>query len=297
MSKQAKAKHIKPNEASLGRWVATGVVGYGLGTVLSLPWSLLLNYFPEFLLNSPFGFMAEIVKLMVTFLFQYIGIVIAIRWIGKTSIRDFILGVGGKVNKKDCLTILGLYVIGYLIVTLPGISNIQLRGIGAGQFAMLFVFSLLFVWMQTSWEEFLFRGLFLRYACKNDIRMTAKAVVCGIIASLLFMILHIVNPEVTSQERGMQTVFAVLVYLIPGLAFYFADIYYKSLVPGLLLHWLNNFTVFSILSENVTAGGSPTPLVDMKHYTGLDNFISAIILYVPLYVYLAWKLWKKRKAA
>ena len=148
-------KKINANEASLFRWIATGVVGYLLGIVLMIPWIIVQVFSPDLIQNSPLGFMEEIVSLMISFFFQFWGLVLAIKWIGKTSLRDFILGEGGRIHKGECLTVLGLYALGLVLCTLPGVNNISLRGIEPGQCVMLFVFCLLFVWMQTSWEELL----------------------------------------------------------------------------------------------------------------------------------------------
>ena len=110
------------------------------------------------------------------FFFLFLGTVIAIKWIAKTSLRDFLFKGSRKLKKKDCAIILSLYALGMLICYIPNIPNITLRGITPGSFVILFVFCSLFVWAQTSWEELIFRGIFIRYACKNDINMSKKAV-------------------------------------------------------------------------------------------------------------------------
>lgn len=291
------SKKINPNEASLVRWIATIIVGYILGgVVLLLPWILIKVIFPDFLINSPFGFMASIVELMIPFFFLFLGTVIAIKWIAKTSLRDFLFKGSRKLKKKDCAIILSLYALGMLICYIPNIPNITLRGITPGSFVILFVFCSLFVWAQTSWEELIFRGIFIRYACKNDIKMSKKAVFWGIFSSLFFMAVHGINPEVLSQS-GWQVIPAMISYAIPGLGLYFANIYYQSLVPGLLIHWLNNFVIFVFVSESITAGGSPSLFVDTSSATGFENMTATIIMYMPLYLYFAYQIYKKKKAA
>ena len=289
------SKKINPNEASLLRWTATIIIGYLLGTLLTLPWILLKIFYPNFLLNSPFGFMADFLDLMMNFVFLFLGTVIAIKWIAKTSLRDFILGEGGSVNKKDCLIVLLLYSVGFAIVLLTDISYISLRGLTAQEFLLLLLCGILLVWMQTSWEELIFRGIFIRYACKNDIKLSKKAVLFGIISSFLFMLIHITNPEVLSQS-GFEVFGVLLTYAIPGFGFYFANIYFKNLLPGLLMHWLNNFTLFVFFSGPVTAGGSPSLFIYDAPISSSDIFYT-IFLYVPLYLYMGYQIWKQKKTS
>lgn len=291
------SKKINPNEASLIRWIATIIVGYILGgVVLLLPWILIKVIFPDFIVNSPFGFMASIIELIIPFFFLFLGTAIAIKWVAKTSLRDFLFKGSSKLKKKDYVIILSLYALGMIICQIPALPDTTLRGIEPGQFLLLFVFCSLFVWAQTSWEELIFRGIFIRYACKNDIKMSKKAVLWGWISSLLFMVIHGLNPEVLSQS-GWQVIPAIISYAIPGMGLYFANIYYKSLVPGLLIHWLNNFVNFVLISGSITAGGSPSLFVDTSSTTGFKNMLACIIVYIPLYLYFAYQIYKKKKLA
>ena len=157
MSKKEK-KSIAPNEASLVRWIVTLLVGCLIGFALCIPMApLMVNQEGSFL-----GIPRSQIVLNLCFAAMLVGLVIALKAIAKTSLKDFVLGVGNKINKKECLIVLGLYTLGFVLTYLPSIPYISLRGVKAGEFAFLIVYMLLLVWMQSTWEEFVFRGLLIR---------------------------------------------------------------------------------------------------------------------------------------
>lgn len=294
MKKEKKVTpYIAPNEASFRRWIAVLVVGFLLGSVLGIPFGVLraLSTGDTFLGTD----YRQIWEMMASVLL-FVGQVIAIRRVGKTSVKDFVLGVGGKVNKKECLTILGLYALGMVISYLPVLGNIRLRGVSGGGFAFLVVFMLLTAWTQTTWEELIFRGLVIRWTCKNDVRFTKKALIGAIVTSVLFALAHAPNPEVTTQS-GIRVLIQLVCYAIPGLVLFLADLYFGSLLPGILIHWLNNFTLFTLIASEVTALPVPTLLVDTTPHKAEWSLVSTVIVYVPVLVYMILDARMKKRAA
>lgn len=294
MKKEKKVTpYIAPNEASFRRWIAVLVVGFLLGSVLGAPFGALhaLSTGDTFLGTD----YRQIWEMMASVLL-FVGQVIAIRRVGKTSLKDFVLGVGGKVNKKECLTILGLFALGLVINYLPVLGNIRLRGVSGGGFAFLVVFMLLTTWTQTTWEELIFRGLVIRWTCKNDVRFTKKALIGAIVTSVLFAVSHAPNPEVTTQS-GIRVLIQLVCYAIPGLVCFLADLYFGSLLPGILIHWLNNFTVFTLIASEVTALPVPTLLVDTTPHKAEWSLVSTVLAYLPVLVYMILDARKKKKAA
>ena len=290
--KKTEKKYIAPNEASLKRWIGTLAVGFLLGSIVGIPLVMLSqqdNSFMSIRYSELFGHLA--------FLPMFLCMVLAIKWIGKTSLKDFILGVGGKVNKKESLTIMGLYVTGMVICFLLISKYIYPRHVNAGEYVFLFVFMVLTTWAQTTWEELVFRGLLIRWACKNDVRFTKKAVIAAIVSSLAFALAHSTNTEVTSQPDVLRQILALSVYAIPGLLMFFANLYFGSLVPGILIHWVNNFILFTILSSEVTTMPVPTLFVENSPHLAEFMVLSNLGAYVPLFVYIFLDARKKKKAA
>ncbi|MDO4731009.1 MAG: CPBP family intramembrane metalloprotease [Clostridia bacterium] len=289
----SRKKTVLPNEASWLRWLAFIVVHIIIGTLISLPFEFLVYFEVPFITQS-LGKLTETIRLLNQFFGLFIGAVICLRLIAKTTVRDFIYGVGGKGNSKQNLTVIGLYLLGMLLSVLPFIGNITVREFSASEYLISLLFVVAFTWMQTSWEEIIFRGIFIRFACKNNISCTTKAVVWGIISSLLFMAMHLSNPEVLTQS-GFQFILSCLPYFLSGMGLYFANIYFKSLMPGLIIHWINNFLNFTLITSVVSAGGFPSLFVDNTPPTGLYYLITTVVCYIPLYVYIVINLLKKRK--
>ena len=292
MNKIKEKKYIAPNECSLKRWIAVLVVGLAVGFALSTPFSILaqnqVDTFMGIRYSELFG--------QLCFVPLFWGMVFAVKVVGKTSLKDFVLGVGGKINKKECLSIMGLYAAGLLIYFLTLAGNIHLRGVNAGEFAFLVLFMLLVAWMQTSWEELIFRGLVIRWACKNKVGFTKKAVIASIVSSLAFALGHSANPEVMSQS-GIRIAMAVISYAIPGMICYITNLHFGSLMPGLIIHWVNNFILFTLISAEVTAMPVPTLLVDTTPHTAELMLFGNILTNIPVLVYMILDMRKRRKAA
>jgi membrane protease YdiL (CAAX protease family) len=290
--KKKEKKYIAPNEASLIRWIIALVASIGIGVVIGR----ILFKFMKSTPSSIMGTEMEQIKLILAFVCLFAGLVIAIKLVGKTSMKDFILGVGGKVNKKECLILLVLYMIGYAAILLMARESITLRHVKASEFAFLFIFMLLTAWSQTTWEELIFRGILLRWACKNNIRFTKKSVIIAVITSAAFALAHAGNPEVTSQS-GIRMVMAVATYAIPGMVYFIADLHFGSLLPGIIIHWINNFLAFTLVGSDAGAMPLPTLFVSGGSFTAEGMLLSNTVSYLPIMVYIILDAWKKKKAA
>ena len=291
MAKKEKA-FIAPNECSLGRWIAAALVGFVIGSTISIPLEFYSKSNPDPIMGLP----VSAITAIVSFCFIFICTVIAIRMIAKTSLKDFVIGVKGTVNKKDCLTVAVFYLIGYAIVTAMSAKYYQLNQANAGEFAVLFVFMLLLCWMQTTWEEIVFRGLFIRWACKNEIGYTKKAIICGIVSTLLFTIAHASNSEMATFS-GAEKALAMFAYAVPGFVMYFADLHFRSLLPGIVFHWINNFIAFVFVRMSDSSMPVSTLFIDYTPRSAVNTAITHIALYLPFALYIIFDLIRRKKAA
>lgn len=289
--KKKEKQYIAPNECSTKRWIAVAAVGIIAGFILAFP-ALILAQKADIFMGIRY---AEIFG-HLGFVGLFAGIVLAIKFVGKTSMKDFILGVGGKVNKKECLTVMGLYALGFVIAYLLVVKNIRVRDVNPGEFAFLILFMLLTTWLQTTYEELVFRGLFIRWACKNEVGFTKKAIIGAAISSVLFALMHVPNAEVTTQS-GIRIVIGILNYAVPGLLMYIANLHFGSLVPGILIHWVNNFLLFTVIASDVTSMPVPTLLVDTTPHNAEWVLLSTLITYMPVLVYMFLDVRKKKAAA
>ena len=285
-------KRIAPNEASLGRWFCVILVTFIISNIISIPMTLFERNLPESFLGVDHHMMDS----MFTFAGLFVAFVISLKLVGKTSLKEFVLGVGGKVNKKEMLTVLGLFVAGSLLAYLPVLGHIQLRGVKANEFGFLAVFMLMFLWMQTTVEELLFRGILMRWACKNQLRFTKKSVIMMVLTALAFGLVHASNPEVSTLS-GIRAAMAISTYCISGVMYFVTALYFGNLLPGILIHWANNYIGFVLISEEVTVISTPTLLLDTTPHSAEWMLINKILTWLPVAVYIFLDYRKKKKAA
>jgi membrane protease YdiL (CAAX protease family) len=290
--KTKEKKYIAPNECSFLRWLGVLLVSILINVVLAIPLSLLvLNRTGTFL-----GVDYQLISNLLSFVALFWGLVIAIKVVGKTSLKDFVLGAGGKINKKECLTVLALSMCAYIINILTELGHLHLRDISFATYAAGFLISLALIWMQTTWEELIFRGIFLRWISKNDIGFNKKSVLAAVISSALFALAHATNVEVTSLS-GLERVVMVCVYTIPGMAFYLMDLYFGNLMPGIIMHFVNNFLLSIMVSGEVASLSMPTLLVTTVDHNAYVMLLGVLMSKLPFVAYILWDIWKKKKAA
>lgn len=288
---------LLPNECSGLRWTAAVMVGLLIGYTVSSPLTLLI-YLREVELRNITFFEIPLLSLanMLVFVFMFWAVVLALRWIAKTPLKAFVLGVGGRVNIKECLILMGLQTLGITVTFAFSFSNISFRGVDAGSFAVLVVAMLLLTWMQTTFEELVFRGIFLRWACKNKLGYTKMALAGLILSAVLFGLMHLDNPEL-SNMTGFEMVIGCCCYILPGVVLYWADLQLGSLMPGIVIHWIHNFLLFTVIAEEVTAMPLPTLLVDKSETDAIGMLPSTLMVYLPVILYLTWRTWKSKKEA
>lgn len=292
MKKTKEKKIIAPNECSFGRWILVLVVGLLIGMIPVIPiYNFLYGVEKSFM-----GISYTDIFNVITFIPLFWGMVISIRFIGKTSLKDFILGVGGKINVKESFIIAGLYVVGFAVPFIFNAKNISLRGVKPAEFAFLIVLMILTAWMQTTFEELAFRGLLIRWCCKNKVGYTKKALIVAGINAVIFALFHSLNPEVLSQE-GYLIPIAILSYAIPGFMLFIADLHFGSLLPGCIMHLINNFLLYTVISSEISAVTNPTLLVDKTPRNAIATLVGSIILYLPVTVYILLDLLRRRKKA
>ena len=289
--KKKEKKYIAPNEASLGRWICAMLLSIFIAMVIYFPVGILFR-------NQTGSFqgiaIAQILNL-VTFMCLFVGLVIAIKLVCNTSLKDFVLGVGGKINKKECLVVLGLSLASYFLSVLMNLGHIHMRGIPFGTFAATFLISLALIWAQTTCEELIFRGMFLRWISKNDIGFNRKSILVAVITSVLFALSHAVNPEVTSLS-GMEQIAMVCIYSISGMVYFLMDLYFGNLMPSIIMHFVNNFMLSVLVNGEVSALGIPSLMVDTADQSAYVRLICHLLTKMPFVVYVLWDIRKKKKA-
>lgn len=293
--KKEKIKKFEENECTIWRWVLVVIIGFIIGVIISnavMIVCILTNVF-QIQIFSELGD-SNIIKAFVAFACYFVSLVIAVRLIAKTSIKSFIFGLGGKLNKKESVAILGTYLFGLILASLLDLKTTRFSGVSVSQYLISFLWCSIFGWMQTTWEEFVFRGIVIRAVCKNNIVFNIKSFLAGLISTTVFALLHIANPELTSQNTLLQKILMLLYYFIMGFFIYISDLVGKSLMPGILIHWIHNFFMFTIVRDKVSALETRALFINFSALTGFDYLLRGFVIWLPIF---AFYIYKTRKSS
>lgn len=67
-------------------------------------------------------------------------------------------------------------------------------------------------------------------------------------------------------------------------------------MPGLIIHFVNNVTLFTLITSEVTAMPVSTLMVDSAPHTSEWMLVSNVIAHAPVLVYMILDARKKRQA-
>lgn len=300
-NKRRQRTQLAPNEVPVKRWVAFFFAAMFAAIIAQTPTSIILR---SWSMTGVWSWLPETFCTLLGFAISLLFAALLLRWICKTSLRDLILGVGGKVDWQQCGKIAAAWIVGFFltlvvdaILTFGSESTTTINPIGALPIIVNFFVCLLLVWSQTTWEEVLYRCVFLRATCKNNIRPTFKCIAAGVIATALFMFGHFANPEMTSQTTTTLIVAGALSYFISGIVMYMADVVYGTCMPGCVIHWINNFVLFAFLTQTGSALESGALFVSNEAQNGIDNLLGTVILYIPIVALLIHDAIKAKRNA
>ena len=281
-----KEKNFGDNEAPVFRWLLALVFGLVVGGLIGSVMSLSASMIPAFGEGGVLACERELVAAITTFAGLYIGLLLGLRWFCRTSMRTFIIGKGRKPDAGVLAKTGGLFILGLLISDLHSIKDISLNKQSVSVILFNFVFCLLFLWMQTTTEEIVFRGMFLRIPYANKLPILPKGLFFAVISSLLFMAMHMANPEMLHLS-GAEVIAGAGSYFLAGFFLYISDLLIGGMEVGVLLHFLNNFYCMAFLSEAVSAVETSTIFVkSATEHSGMWALISELIAFCLPLIYL-----------
>lgn len=288
-----------PNEARARRWVLFFVLA-NVGALVAMTVTGVTQRFWR--LDGAWYWLPDVLCSLTGFALSLVVTAWLSRKVLKTTLRQLILGVDGSVDWRQCRKIALAWVAGvvltvavdYLLGGSDGVTTFN--PVGFVPVAVNFVICTLLVWTQTTWEEVMYRCVFLRATCGNDIRPTFKCIAWGVLSTAVFMACHFFNPEVTSQTQTPLIVMACLTYFVAGMGMYLADVVYGNCMPGCVIHWVNNFFLFTIWTQSGSALESAAIFYTQAERNGQASLVGTLLLYVPLAVLLVHD-WRKMHRA
>nr|WGD67760.1 lysostaphin resistance A-like protein [Bacillus velezensis] len=247
--------------------------------------SLTINW-DEAALSDP---LADIYLQHIVYFIAIPGIWIAVRFIMKRRFLS-IITPNQSLNWKRIFFGFGTYVVLMFVAGLIDFlihpDRFTLQEFHASRFLLLLTAAVLLVPIQTSAEEFLFRGFLLQFAGK----LTANAVVLTVIIGGLFGALHFGNPE---MENG--ALWAGIGYVTIGMIWTFITVKTGSLEMSLGGHAANNMFLFIFLTEDHSVyGGIPSVFTTAAGGYEIYDCISTLVINI-IFAWLAFRFVKKEK--
>lgn len=158
------------------------------------------------------------------------------------------------------------------------------------KFAIFFLIAIILIPLQTSFEEYLFRGNFLQGLAL----VTKSRLVPLLITSILFGLMHIANPEV-----GKIGLIIMVYYIGTGLFLGILTIMDEGLELALGFHAANNLVGALLVTADWTAFQTHSILKDVSEPSAGFEIIFPVLIVFPLLLLLfskvyKWKNWKEK---
>jgi membrane protease YdiL (CAAX protease family) len=227
---------------------------YGMGIVLTLVvWMIgtafLTVPFQESGLLVP-GSVAEFALSLLTFGLMLLGVWLAVAWLHRRPFGSLI-GPSRRLNGKRLLLGAGIWAGLFILVTLGNVIFMGVRYTFNADFLQYWPYllvALALIPLQTSTEEFFFRG----YLLQASGRLTQNWLVLSVINGVLFTLPHLGNVEVE-----LNFLFSVLNWFLVGAGWTLITLCSGSLDYALGIHAINNLLLTVIFGYE---GGSLPPI-------------------------------------
>lgn len=260
--------------------IVASMKGY-LGGITAQNAGKILN--AEALHTSPW-----LVLLLLLFMFipAMLGLWLGVKFIHKKTFKS-IVTAAEKFRTKRLYT--GMLVWGILsgiglwigfATSAPGSIKLVFN---LSDFIPVVVIALLFLPIQTWWEEFMIRG----WLMQGVGILTKRPWVAALLTSLIFASLHLGNPEV--QRFGIASTFPA--YFLPGLFFALVSLLDEGLELAMGMHFINNLFGTIVITSDYSAIQASTiwfsNVSDLSTET-LVLIASTVVAFIFLWIRYRW---------
>ena len=285
------------NVAPLWRWVVAFLFGTVIGMILGAILTTIVRMIPAFHEDGWLYCESSLMLSMATFVGLFIGYALGIKIFCKTSLKTFFFGKDRKPEMKTAFKAAGFYYIGIFGVDLICFKSLSFNSQPVSVFITNLVLVLLLLWTQTTTEEIVFRGFFLRAPYGNNVPKLPKGLLFAIVSSLIFMSGHLANPEV-SDISGLEFVAGTASYFFAGFFMYISNLLLGGMEGGLIIHYINNFYCLVLISEFNSAIPAPTFFVKQpEKHPGYMSLLCEFVAYGFAFAYIIYHNKKKKAAA
>lgn len=157
-------------------------------------------------------------------------------------------------------------------------------------FSILFVISVLMVPIQTSAEEYMFRG----YLMQGLAVLAKNRWVPLLSTSVIFGLMHLSNPEVGKMGNIL-----MVYYIGTGLFLGIVTLMDDGLELALGFHAANNLIGALLITADWTAFQTPSILKDLSEPTAFSDIILPVVIVFPIVLFIfskkyGWSGWKEK---
>ncbi len=230
--------------------------------------------------------------ILISFAIGFIGLWVALKFLHEINLKT-ITTTRKKVDWKRVLlgfSLVGIFTSVSVLVSYQMTPGNYIWNFKPDKFLILFVMAIVLVPIQTSLEEFIFRG----YLMQGFGVLAKNRWFPLIMTSLIFGLLHIANPEVGKMGYSI-----LIFYIGTGLFLGIITLMDEGTELALGFHAANNLIAILLVTADWTAFQSESVLIDIADPTVTwDTFLPLIILYPIYFIIMAkvykWKNWKEK---
>ena len=230
--------------------------------------------------------------LLLTFVLTVPGILLVVNKLHDLPIMSII----SKRKKIDYNRILFAFTIAGTIISLSVLIGYYLSpenyelNFKLKEFLILTIIAIIFVPIQTSVEEIVFRG----YLMQGFGHWLNSRFMALFLTSTIFGFLHFFNPEINKLGNSF-----IILYIISSFTFGVMTLMDEGLELAMGFHAGNNLFIALLLTADWTVFNTDSLLIDISDpKIGLTDFIAPLILY-PLILLIfskkySWSNWKQK---
>lgn len=228
--------------------------------------------------------------MILTFLGGLIALLLGVKFIHKRNVISVITS-RNKIDWSRFFYAFSIWaIIGVIIITIGYFTEPEnyVWNFKPVQFTILVLVSFLFLPIQTTMEEVLFRG----YLMQGFGTWFKKSFVALILTSVIFGLLHGLNPEV--EKLGW---ISMVYYIGTGLVLGIFTLMDEGTELAFGFHAANNIIAAVLVTANWTVFQTDALLIDTSEPSiGWEMFVPVLVLY-PLVLFIfskkyGWKDWK-----
>jgi len=234
----------------------------------------------------------QLLLILIPFMFSFIGFWFIVKKLHNSSLVK-IATIRKKIDFNRIIfsfVLWGILVIfmvlfDYFIYPEDYKWNFKLK-----EFLIMLPIAFLFIPIQTSLEEFIFRG----YLMEGFASLLKNSWMPLIFTSLIFGLLHIYNPEVEKLGHSI-----LIYYIGTGLFLGILSIMDQGIELSLGFHAANNLVTALLVTSTWTVFQTESILIDVSEPNLFNEIVFSLLILYPLFLIVMskkydWKNWKEK---